>query len=675
MLSERIGLTKAQLEKFLEDAMRTGVFRLLHISRLAAFFLCVVSLPAWSLEDVTLQLKWHHQFQFAGYYAAIEKGFYKDAGLNVIVREAKAYEDPVQNVLEGHADYGVGTSELLLLHNHQQPVSILAVIFQHSPLALLVPTKNADQTERSVKAFLQGIKHQPVMMEPNSAELIAYLEVEGLKRSDLMFVDHTLDIDEVMHGEVAAMSVYITDEPFLFKQSNVPYTILRPVESGIDFYGDNLFTTQDVAENFPERTQAFRTASLKGWKYAMSHPEEMIDLIFKKYSQRHSKEHLRFEYQKMLGLINQKIIHIGYMNPDRWRDIAQTYVRLGMLPENYTLDSMLFRPYKARLEYIKSNGLIVAAVFSLIVALLLCLLWRFNLRIRKKARWLNAIFNYVPSGLLVLDKQAKVLRWNRQVEKLLGWSSEEVQGKSVYDFLVPLAYQATFRDAFNEAMKAHDSKQFEFWAYTKTGQMILCEWQHGYLKDNHMLCTVNDITSRKELENKLSNMAHTDPLTGVANRTMFFQKFEEAISLARRRKQKVALLFVDLDDFKIVNDKYGHEVGDVVLCEVVQRVKMAVREADMLARIGGDEFVLILHDCETQERALQVAEKVLFNLERPINVSGLTVVVGGSIGISFYPDDGTKPAELLKSADNAMYSIKETRKNGIGLASQTHSRH
>ena len=132
------------------------------------------------------------------------------------------------------------------------------------------------------------------------------------------------------------------------------------------------------------------------------------------------------------------------------------------------------------------------------------------------------------------------------------------------------------------------------------------------------------------------------------------------------------MLFIDLDDFKIVNDQYGHEFGDVVLCEVVQRIKMAVREADMLARIGGDEFVLILHDCESHERATQVAEKVLFHLERPIQVSGLTVIVGGSIGISFYPDNGLKTAELVKSADRAMYEVKQKQKNGIGLARKTH---
>jgi len=202
----------------------------------------------------------------------------------------------------------------------------------------------------------------------------------------------------------------------------------------------------------------------------------------------------------------------------------------------------------------------------------------------------------------------------------------------------------------------------------------LCDWRNTPLESDRVIVMVSDITKQKELEDRLSQMAHSDALTGLANRTLFFQKSDEAISLAKRRKEKVALLFIDLDDFKIVNDQYGHEFGDVVLCEVVQRIKMAVREADMLARIGGDEFVLILHDCEDYSRAMQVAEKVLFHLERPIQVSGLTVVVGGSIGISFYPDDGKKTAELLKSASRAMYDVKQKQKNSIGLASSNHIR-
>jgi len=653
--------------------MRIGPGKLFKQILVCIFTNLMLSLPAWSLEPVTLQLKWQHQFQFAGYYAAIEQGYYLDAGLEVTLREAKAYEDPTQYVLDGNAHYGVGTSELILLQHFNQPVVVLAVIFQHSPLALLVPNTESVNGSLPVQ-YIQDIKDKHIMMEANSAELLAYLEREGLTRTNLNLIDHTLDIEEVLQGKVAAMSVYVTDEPFLFQERNKAYQLFKPIMGGIDFYGDNLYTTQQEIDEHPQRVLAFREASLKGWQYAMAHPEEIIDLIYEKYSQRHSKAHLRFEYEQMKQLIRADLIEIGYMYAGRWQHIGQTYAQLDMLPKDFQLDGFLFNSHLMRVKYLMKDGLTIAVIFSLIVLLLIALLWRVNYRLKKKAVWLKATFNYVPSALMVLDQDAKVLRWNKQAEHIFGWPVDETLGKSIYEFLIPLAYQAKFREGFTQALTNKELQMEEVWCYTQSGKMILCDWHNGYLQANRIIAMANDITKKKELEVQLNTMAHSDPLTGIANRTMFFQKFEEAIALAKRRKEKVALLFIDLDDFKIVNDQYGHEVGDVVLCEVVQRIKMAVREADMLARIGGDEFVLILHDCETHERALQVAEKVLFHLERPIHVSGLTVIVGGSIGISFFPDDGRKPAELLKSADNAMYSVKQKQKNGIGLASQNHYR-
>jgi diguanylate cyclase (GGDEF)-like protein/PAS domain S-box-containing protein len=655
--------------------MRQGVTGVLRQAVLI-LWLFVFCLPAWALEPVTLQLKWQHQFQFAGYYAALEKGYYQQAGLDVSLREARAYEDPIQNVLDGHAHYGVGTSELLLLHHFNQPVVVLAVIFQHSPLALLVHNPDsASDASRFAYQYIQDLKDKPIMMEPNSAELLAYLEREGLTRSNLNLVDHTFDSRDLLAGKVAAMSVYVTDEPFLFQEQNINYQLFKPIMGGIDFYGDNLFTTEQEVEQHPQRVLAFREASLKGWEYAMAHPEEMIDLIYEKYSQRHSKAHLRFEYEQMLRLIRTDLTEIGYMYKGRWQHIGATYAQLNMLPKEFNLDGFLFNPDSLYIQSLSREALTVAGFLSFTVLVLIGLLWRFNYRLRKKALWLNAVFNYVPSALMVLDQDGKLLRWNKQAETIFGWRAEEVIGKSIYEFLIPLAYQTKFREGFKDTLINQSFGVDEFWCYSHSGKMIMCEWHNGFLQANRVIAMASDITRKKELELQLSNMAHSDPLTGVANRTMFFQKFEEAIALAKRRKEKVALLFIDLDDFKIVNDQYGHEVGDVVLCEVVQRIKMAVREADMLARIGGDEFVLILHDCETEERALQVAEKVLFHLERPIHVTGLTVIVGGSIGISFFPDNGTKPAELLKSADNAMYSVKQKQKNGVSIASSGHKRH
>ena len=622
--------------------------------------------PAWSLESVTLQLKWQHQFQFAGYYAAINQGYYREEGLDVTLREAQPYEDPVQHVLEGNAEFGVGNSELLLLHHLDQPVVVLAVIYQHSPLVLIVPRSSDNTSNLLPYQYIQSLQGKPVMMESSSSELLAYLALEGLTRKNLNLVDHTFDIQDMLSGNVAAMSAYISDEPFLLQNNNIDFQLFKPIKGGIDFYGDNLFTTQEQLDSYPKRVQAFREASLKGWMYAMAHPDEIIDLIITQYGGRHSREHLVYEYEQLRQLMLPDLIEVGYMYEGRWRHIVKTYAQLDMLPDNYNFDGFLYEPSSETLDVYFNKLIISASLIFLAVLSIIVIFFYLNRALRKRANSLSMLLSHIPSALIVVDQSAKIIRWNRYATSIFGWSEKEVKGKTLYDFIIPLPNQSKSRETFRHVLNEKECMTDDLWCYTKSGKIILTEWKIEPVKANRMIAMVSDVTKQKELEDRLSQMAHSDALTGVANRTLFFQKLDEAISLAKRRKEKVALLFIDLDDFKVVNDQYGHEFGDVVLCEVVQRIKMAVREADMLARIGGDEFVLILHDCETHERAKQVAEKVLFHLERPIHVSGITVTVGGSIGVSFYPDDGTRTAELINSADKAMYKAKQ--KNGIGLA-------
>ncbi|HEY1110962.1 MAG TPA: ABC transporter substrate-binding protein, partial [Opitutaceae bacterium] len=190
-----------------------------------------------ALERVVLQLKWQHQFQFAGYYAAAAKGYYREAGLDVEMREAVPGRDPVEEVLAGDAQYGVGTSELVLLRGQGKPVVVLAAIFQHSPLVLLVP-------QSSGVTDLHGLAERPIMIEPQSAELLAYFKHEGVDPAKLKIVHHTFSVDDLVSGRVAAMSAYSTDEPFQLRQAGRAFLTFTPRAGGIDFYGDNLFTTE-----------------------------------------------------------------------------------------------------------------------------------------------------------------------------------------------------------------------------------------------------------------------------------------------------------------------------------------------------------------------------------------------------------------------------------------------
>lgn len=308
---------------------------------LIATIACLLySVPAWSLETVALQLKWRHDFHFAGYYAAVEKGYYKEAGLDVKVIEAGLGVDSLQSVLAGRAQYGVGSSSLLLAHKDGKPVVVLAAIFQHSPLVLIA----RDNQENQGTQTIHDIIGKRVMIEPQSDELIAYLKQEKVSIDDILVVPHSFQPDELIAGEVDAISAYVSNEPYYLDRANIAYQTYTPRSEGIDFYGDNLFTTQDELKNHPERVRAFREASLRGWQYAMKHPEEIADLIIAKYSKQHSRDFYLFEAARMETLMRTDLIEIGYMSLGRWRHIANTYADIGMLPANYNLQGFLYEP-------------------------------------------------------------------------------------------------------------------------------------------------------------------------------------------------------------------------------------------------------------------------------------------------------------------------------------------
>jgi len=290
------------------------------------------------LDHVVLQLKWQHQFQFAGYYAAIAKGYYREAGLDVELREAVPQRDPAEAVLSGEADFGVGNSDLLLMRAAGRPVVVLAAIFQHSPL-LLVTRVASGVTD------LQGLHDRPIMMiDSEKAELLAYFKYEGVDLTRLRIRPHTFNHRDLIEGRVDAMSAYGTDEPYTLKREGVEFHAFTARSGGIDFYGDNLYTTENEIRHHPDRVRAFRAASLRGWEYALAHQEEIVDLILDRYSKRHTREHLLFEAGKTAELMHPGVIEVGHMNPGRWRHIADTYAEFGMLPRDFPLDGFIYDP-------------------------------------------------------------------------------------------------------------------------------------------------------------------------------------------------------------------------------------------------------------------------------------------------------------------------------------------
>jgi diguanylate cyclase (GGDEF)-like protein len=184
---------------------------------------------------------------------------------------------------------------------------------------------------------------------------------------------------------------------------------------------------------------------------------------------------------------------------------------------------------------------------------------------------------------------------------------------------------------------------------------------------------MEEIRRRKLAEKELEHLAHRDTLTGVSNRYMFLDRLEMAVAHAQRRKAKLAVMFVDLDRFKFINDTYGHAAGDAVLRSVATRMSACLREVDLIARYGGDEFTVTLVDVTSTEGIALVARKIIDTLQQPIRVDGTELNIGCSIGISLYPDDSADFEELIRNADEAMYVAKQKPESGFHFFQPTES--
>ncbi len=645
-----------------------------------------VALQAWlwpaagahALEPVTLQLKWTHAFQFAGYYAAKELGYYRDAGLDVTIVEGSPSADPVKNVLRGEAQYGVATSSLLLARQAGQPVVALAVIFQHSPAVLIAPKGGAG---------LRSLLGKRIMIESQADELLAYLAQEGVGPGRFVRVEHSERPQDLIDGKVDAVSAYVTAEPYYFNQVKFDYQIYTPRTAGVDFYGDNLFTTEAEIGAHPERVKAFRDASLRGWQYAMAHPRQIAELIVKQYSAAHSLDFYLWEAAAMVPLLRTDLIEIGYMNPERWRHIAATYVGLGQLPRDFSLEGFLYRP-APKLDL---GWLVGALALLLATGALAVYIYRINRRLanalgasKRAERALRVseqrhrlLADHASDLIWTMDLDGRFTYLSPSVEKLLGHSPAEMLPQALTDALAP-ASAAVAGAALRGLIAAIRAGQplppfrHELEYSCKHGGTVWTEATVTGMRNDAgdftaLLGVTRDISERRRVEERIRHLAQHDMLTGLPNRALFSDRLQGALAGARRDQRQLAVLFLDLDRFKPVNDQLGHRTGDLLLKEVARRMLDCVRESDSVARIGGDEFVVLLRSVDDAGNAAAVAEKIRHSLGQPYTVAGHRLSISASIGIALFPDHGGDEIALTKHADAAMYQAKKAGHDRVQL--------
>ena len=507
--------------------------------------------PTYALEKVALQLKWAHAYQFAGYYAAQEKGYYAAAGLDVEIKPLQPGKDVVLEVVSGKANFGAGTSGLLVARDDGAPVVVLANIFQHSPYVLIAKRFKENQSIRDLNA-------KPIILRRLSDELLVYLKRENIGLNTISTSTPGMDtVEQLLAGKTLAISGYISNEPYRLLQAKFPFEIYSPRSIGIDMYGDNLFTTSSEIKNYPERVERFRAASLQGWDYLLKHPEEAAAIV-QKYAPNETDQKIEFERSKIQPLISANIVPVGYMNQDRWEHTVNIYKEAGALGKGFTLDGFIYDPNPKKDLTVLYSAFVSVVIALVLVATIVYYIWRLNRRLKHS----------------------------------------------------------------------------------------LTQVQH---------------------------LAHHDTLTGLPNRALFIDRMQRAMLKARRDKSLFALLFIDIDRFKNINDQYGHTAGDEVLKATCNRMMACIRESDSLGRLGGDEFVILLEDLRSPEDAVEIAKKCQAAVSMGVSVGGELIPTTVSIGIAIFPSDSDEEEGLFKRADAAMYRSKQSGRNSIHLYSQISS--
>ena len=513
-------------------------------------------------EQVSLQLRWLHQFQFAGYYMALEKGFYKEVGLEVSLLEGGPHAlAPVERVLAGEVDFAVSSSGAVIHRLEGRPVVALAAIMQTSPIVWITLSESNIRTPHELIG-----KNALIMSAPESAELLTMLLREGLQKDKVHLIPSTYRIDDLIEGKVDAFDAYVSNEPFYLKQHGIDYHLINPRDYGINFYGDVLMTSEKLAKGNPTLVSQFTEASLKGWQYAFDHTVETIHLIHEKYAPNKSLAHLRFEAEKIRELVMPELVAVGHMNPGRWEFIAESYKSLNMTEGRENLDGFIFEKNGER-DIRLALKVAISALCLLVV--LGCIIWRFS-RLSRKLR--------------------------REIS-----SREKVEQELLH--------------------------------------------------------------SNKEL----ANLAVTDPLTGVKNRRGFFDQAYFALSQAWREETAVSLLMLDLDNFKQVNDQYGHPAGDETLRQFAAILDEQRRVHDVVGRVGGEEFAVLLvgsdreHANNFSKRIMQRVRQLRIQVPDTQNQFGFTVSIGVA-AVSESLDDS------WRLADAALYEAKDMGRDTIKVA-------
>ncbi|MBY0455273.1 MAG: EAL domain-containing protein [Burkholderiaceae bacterium] len=286
---------------------------------------------------------------------------------------------------------------------------------------------------------------------------------------------------------------------------------------------------------------------------------------------------------------------------------------------------------------------------------------------QKRLQLAASVFTHAREGIIITDVQGNIVDVNETFTRITGYSSQEVLGRNPR-FLRSDRQGPDFYKAMWQSLTSKGHWYGELWNHTKDGSLYAEMLTIGTVYDDdgqalNYVGLFSDITLQKEHQQELEHIAHYDPLTNLPNRVLLSDRLRQAMAQCQRSDSLLAVVFLDLDGFKSINDRHGHDVGDLLLISLAQRLKNALREGDTLARIGGDEFIAVLAGLENSNNYVPVLERMLQAAAEPVPFGKIMLQVSASLGVTIFPQDAADAEQLMRHADQAMYQAKQAGKN------------
>jgi len=474
--------------------------------------------------------------------------------------------------------------------------------------------------------------------------------------------------EAIKTGEVASLQIDTK------KEDGTPITVLV---RGEVIYDDNgtptkiIGTTQDITEFIKIKEEAEELAQLLEHSSNEIYIVDMDSLDYL-YVNKGACEALGYSKAELLRM------NVRDINPYLKSDEIERLQKI-LLSTNHVLNRSVHQrkdgsyyhvqSYIHTLKYKNKDSLVI---FDIDITQMIEL----ELQHKKQAK----ILEHIHDSVIATDIYGNIKTWNEGSVKLFGYKEDEIKGKNIQKLYSPKNDMPVdeLLSTLNEVHKLNR----EIFMLKKDGSTIICDISLSLLRDHvhnieGYVGYIQDITEKKETQKlleeqtqKLRYQAHHDMLTGLPNRTLFKDRLERTIIEAKRHKNNFALFFLDLDQFKKINDSLGHHIGDEVLIESARRFRNSIREEDTLSRLGGDEFTIILRDIKSPKNAATVAQKILNKMKEPMHISDQTLHISASIGIALYPENATTMDDLIKYADAAMYKAKDEGRNTFQFYSE-----